>query len=161
MDTSLGTPPGNRRSTPLAKMLADFRYTDFFRALHPPLPPILESRPRVTRYIPTSSDHHAYLLRPEIAGLALLPLLPSPASSGSLYWKFNSFLVNNSGFLPAFRAMWEPLAARRPAVAPPAALAAVSQQPPAAPTPPPPLHHPSSPPPQLRTPRAAFAAAAP
>ncbi len=105
------------------------------------LPPILESRFRVARYIPTSSEHHAYLLGLETAGLALLPSLPSIASSSSLYWKFNSSFVNNSSFLPAFRAMWEPLAIGWPVVAPPE----TNQHPPAAPTP----HIPTPPPPPL------------
>jgi hypothetical protein len=46
------------------------------------LPPLLESRPRVARYIPTSSDHHAYLLRLETAGLAIMPL-----SASYLFWQ--------------------------------------------------------------------------
>jgi hypothetical protein len=118
----------------LAHILHAHSYTDSYRSLHPTsrvysfhrrglpaarldrayLPPILESRPRVARYIPTSSDHHAYLFRLETAGLAILPNLGLRAASNSLYWKFNSSLLRDPKFLPAFRDMWLPLAATRP-----------------------------------------------
>ncbi len=49
------------------------------------LPPILESRPRVARYIATTSDHHAYLLWLELVGLATLPqAVPSILQSSQL-----------------------------------------------------------------------------
>ena len=125
------TPGPARRACPsLASILRDFSYTDAFRALHPVariysfhrrgnpaarldrayLPPILESRPRVARYIPTTSDHSAFLLRLETVGLAILPSLGPRQASNSLYWKLNSSLLTDPRFLPAFRAMWEPLA---------------------------------------------------
>jgi len=127
----------------LGRILQEFSYTDSFRSLHPVariysfhrpnrpaarldqayLPPLLESRPRVARYLPTSSDHHAYLLRLETAGLAILPSLASSGPSDSLYRKFNSSLLADPGFLPAFQAMWEPMAASRPLPPPPAAPA--------------------------------------
>ena len=128
--------PGLIRHTcqALGRILRTYSYTDSFRSLHPAsrtysfhrrgmlpsrldrayLPPLLESRPRVARYIPTSSDHHAYLLRLETAGLAIMPSLGPRAASNSLYWKFNSSLLADPNFLPAFRAMWLPLAAARP-----------------------------------------------
>jgi hypothetical protein len=129
------TPGSARPRCPaLGRILNEYSYTDSFRSLHPPsliysfhrrntpasrldrtyLPPLLESRPRVARYLPTSSDHHDYLLRLETAGLAILISLASSGPSDSLYWKFNSSLMADPGFLPAFRAMWEPLAASRP-----------------------------------------------
>jgi hypothetical protein len=95
------TPGGHIRPPcpALGRILRTYSYTDSFRSLHPTsriysfhrrgmpasrldsayLPPLLESRPRVARYIPTSSDHHAYLLRLETAGLAIMPsLAPQP-----------------------------------------------------------------------------------
>jgi len=103
-------------------------YSDFFWTLHPVapifsfhrrdvapsrldrvyLPPLLEDRPRLARYLPGTSDHHAYLLRIETAGLAVLPSLASKRSA-SLYWKLNSSILSDPDFLPAFRAMWLPL----------------------------------------------------
>jgi len=61
------------------------------------LPPLLESRPRVARYLPTTSNHHAYLLRLETAGLAILPSLATSVSADSLCWKFNSSLLADPG----------------------------------------------------------------
>jgi hypothetical protein len=43
-----------------------------------------------------------------------MPSLGPRAASNSLYWKFNSSLLADPNFLPAFRAMWLPLAAARP-----------------------------------------------
>jgi hypothetical protein len=43
-----------------------------------------------------------------------MPSLDPRAASNSLYWKFNSSLLADPNFLPAFRAMWLPLAAARP-----------------------------------------------
>jgi len=157
--------PQDRRCGPLQTLLQDFLYSDSFRALHPTavafsfhrrgcepsrldrayLPPLLESRPRVARYIPTTSDHHAYLLRLETAGLALLPTLSPPSASSSLYWKLNSSLLSDPRFLPAFRAVWEPLAASRPRAAPDGP----APPPPTHPGPPPP---PPSPPPPASAP---------
>ena len=133
-------------------------YVDSFRVLHPTatvfsfnrpgsassrldriyIPPLLESRPRVARYLPSTSDHLAYLLRLETAGLAVLPSLASKRSA-SLYWKFNSSLLSDPAFLPAFRAFWRPLAASRP-LPPPDAASTASQQPS---QPPPGTPHPS------------------
>ncbi len=129
--------PGGHIGPPcysLGRILRTYSYTDSFRSLHLTsriysfhhrgmmvsrldrayLPPLLESHPRVAGYIPTSSEHHAYLLRPETAGLALMPSLSPRAASNSLYWKFNSSLLADPNFLPAFRAMWLLLAAARP-----------------------------------------------
>ena len=138
IDYGLPVLPHHHRSTHLHSIIQDFLYTDSFRTLHPTavvfsfhrrgcepsrldrayIPPLLESRPRVARYLPTTSDHHAYLIRLETAGLALLPTLSPPSASSSLYWKLNSSLLSDPRFLPAFRAIWEPLAASRPRAAP-------------------------------------------
>jgi hypothetical protein len=120
-------------SSALVSLLDVGGYTDSFRTLHPAtsvfsfhrrgsepsridriyLPPLLESRPRVARYLPCTSDHHAYFLRLETAGLAVLPSLASKKSA-SLYWKLNSSVLKEHSFLPAFRQMWTPIAASRP-----------------------------------------------
>jgi hypothetical protein len=120
-------------STTLPALLSAASYSDSFRVLHPTtrvfsfhrrgyeasrldrvyLPPLLESRPRVARYLPGTSDHHAYFLRLETAGLAVLPSLASKRSA-SLYWKLNSSVLSDPTFLPAFRAFWRPLADSRP-----------------------------------------------
>jgi hypothetical protein len=87
---------------------------DSFRSLHPAsriysfhcqnspaacldrayLPPLLESCPRVARYLPTTSNHHAYLLQLETAGLAILPSLTNSVSADSLCWKFKLQFAN-------------------------------------------------------------------
>ena len=72
------------------------------------LPPLLESRPRVARYIPTTSDHHAFLLKLDLAGLGLPRCGPTTAAN-SFYWKFNSSLLKEKDFLPAFQEMWQPI----------------------------------------------------
>ena len=118
-----------RRSVPF---LTDYihvnHFSDAFRVLHPAttrfswyrrgcaaarldriyLPPPLESAPRVARYIPTTSDHHAFLLKLDKTGLSL----PDPQrSSASFYWKFNSSLLKEKDFLPTFTDMWQQVAA--------------------------------------------------
>ena len=123
----------HKYSTSLASLVDAGGYTDSFRTLHPAasvfsfyrrgsdptrldriyLPPLLESRPRVARYLPCTSDHHAFFLRLETAGLAVLPSLASKKSA-SHYWKLNSSVLKEQSFLPAFRRMWIPLAASRP-----------------------------------------------
>ncbi len=115
-----------QRNLALIAILADFSFTNSYRTLHPAtvgysyqvqgqeasrldyilLPALLESRPKVACYIPTISDHHAYLLRLETAGLALLPSLPVSPFLGSLYWRLNPSLLADSNFLPAFKEMW-------------------------------------------------------
>jgi len=149
-DRSTGLLEGHQRSPALATLLTAGEYVDSFRVLHPTarvfsfnrpgapssrldriyIPPLLESRPRVARYLPSTSDHLAYLLRLETAGLAVLPSLASKKSA-SLYWKFNSALLSDPTFLPAFRAFWRPLAASRPL--PPAEPASAASQPPSQP----------------------------
>ncbi len=82
-------------SSALASLVDVGGYTDSFGVLHPAvsifsvhrqgsgpshldriyLPPLLESRPRVARCLPCTSDHHAYILRMETAGLAVHPAL--------------------------------------------------------------------------------------
>ena len=140
IDRSTGYLDIHQRSATLATILTASNYVDSFRVLHPTatvfsfnrpgsassrldriyIPPLLESRPRVARYLPSTSDHLAYLLRLETAGLAVLPSLASKRSA-SLYWKFNSSLLSDPAFLPAFRAFWRPLAASRPLPPPDAA----------------------------------------
>jgi hypothetical protein len=77
------------------------------------LPPLLEARPRVARYIATTSDHHAFLLRLEMAGVALLPE-DRRRQGSSLYWKLNTAVLADPSFLPAFSAAWGPVLAERP-----------------------------------------------
>jgi hypothetical protein len=61
----------------------------------------------VACYIATTSDHHAYLLRLELAGLAtLLQVAPPDVRAGSLYWKLNASVLRDPAFLPAFREVW-------------------------------------------------------
>ncbi len=64
------------------------------------LPPLLESRPRIARYIAiTPSDHHAYLLRLELAGDATLPRPDTAAGrSHSMFWKPNSAVLDDPAF---------------------------------------------------------------
>jgi hypothetical protein len=71
------------------------------------LPPLLESWPLVARDIATTFDHHAYLLRLELAGMATLPTMVLAAGhSRSLYWKLNSAIPDNLAFRPTFEAAW-------------------------------------------------------
>jgi len=120
-------------SRALGALVAAHSYTDGFRCLHPAaaqysfhrqnsassrldtvfLPPLLETRPRVAIYTPTTSDHHAFILRLETAGLAVLPPLPR-AARGSLYWKLNSAVLTAPDFMPAFTDLWERLEASCP-----------------------------------------------
>jgi hypothetical protein len=152
IDRSTGYLDIHQRSATLATILTAGNYVDSFRVLHPTatvfsfnrpgsassrlgriyIPPLLESRPRVARYLPSTSDHLAYLLRLETAGFAVLPSLASKRSAG-LYWKFNSSLLSDPAFLPAFRAFWRPLTASRPL--PPAGAASTASQPPSQPQP--------------------------
>jgi hypothetical protein len=110
----------------LSQILQEFFYTDSFCSLHPVarifsfhcpskpaarldrayLLPLFESRPRVASYIPTASDHHAYLLCLETAGLAILPSLAPHTSADNLYWKFNASLLADPGVLPALQTIW-------------------------------------------------------
>jgi exonuclease III len=159
----------HRISATLQSLINDFSYTDSFRTLHPTasvysyrrrghpaarldfalVPPLLESRPRVAKYFATTSDHYAYLLRLETAGLAI-PTLAPPAS-GSLYWKLNSSVLSDPSFLPAFQEMWEAVAATLPAppplppTPPPSPPPAAPVHPGATPVVPTPLTHPISP----------------
>jgi hypothetical protein len=69
----------------------------------------------VARYIATTSDHHAYLLRLELAGLATLPqAAPPDVRAGSLYWKLNTSVLRDPAFLPAFREVWGGAVAEKP-----------------------------------------------
>jgi hypothetical protein len=52
---------------------------------------------RVARYLATTSNHRAYLLRLETAGLAILPSIATSVSADSLCWKFNSSLLADPG----------------------------------------------------------------
>ncbi len=123
----------NKSSPTLIRLLQEFQYVDAFRVLHPAtarfshfqrgqmaarldrcyLPQLLSTRPRQARYIPSTSDHHAFLLRLEASGLGALqvdPALPRPAS----YWKLNSALLHEPSFLLSFHAAWEPVLASKP-----------------------------------------------
>lgn len=74
------------------------------------LPRLLESRPSVARYIPTSSDHHAFFLKLDLAGLGL-NRRDSATAANSFYWKFNSSLLKEKDFSPAFQDMWRQIKA--------------------------------------------------
>jgi exonuclease III len=110
-------------SQALEAIVSELSYVDAFRVLFPCtiafswhrrghlaarldrvyLPPLLESRPRVARYIATTSDHHAFLLRLELAGVATLPTPDAAAGrSRSLYWKLNTAVLDDPAFRPAF-----------------------------------------------------------
>ena len=117
-----------RRNIFFSNYIKNNNFIDAYRVLHPAtiryswhrrgfaaarldrlyLPPLLEARPRLARYIPTTSDHHAFLLKMDITGLGI----PQPGRlTASYYWKFNSSLLQEKDFLPAFTEMWEPIAA--------------------------------------------------
>jgi hypothetical protein len=170
IDRSSNTPvPRYATSHTLPALLSAASYSDSFRVLHPTtrvfsihmrgfvasrldriyIPPLLESRPRVARYLPGTSDHHAYFLRLETAGLAVLPSLASKRSA-SLYWKLNSSVLSDPTFLPAFRTFWRPLADSRPRPPDgPDSTASTASQPPSTPplgTPNPPPRTPDPPP---------------
>ncbi len=95
-----------KSSPALLRLVTDLCYVDAYRVLHPAtrqfsfyrrggtasrldkvlLPPLLESAPRVARYVATPGDHHAFVLRLEAASLGLRPPPqggPGPASTGS------------------------------------------------------------------------------
>jgi hypothetical protein len=115
----------NKYSPALASLIDAGSYVDSYRVLHPTtpvfsfhhrgckssrldriyLPPLLEYRLRVARYLPCTSDHHAYFLNLETAGLAVLASLVTKRSA-SLYWKLNSSILKDQTFLPAFQEMW-------------------------------------------------------
>ncbi len=117
----------------LAHLLQDFQMEDAYRVLHPGtvrfsffqrgrpasrldrcyVPPLLSDRPRMARYIPTTSDHHAFLFRLEVAGLGLLQAAPNLRRPTS-YWKLNSALLREPTFLPSFLATWDPVLASKP-----------------------------------------------
>jgi hypothetical protein len=59
-------------------------------------------------YLPTASDHHAYLLRLETAGLAILPSLVPRSSSGSLYRKFKGTVSRDFLLLDFFMNQFPP-----------------------------------------------------
>jgi hypothetical protein len=122
-------------SQALEAIVSELSYVDAFRVLFPCsiafswhrrgqlaarldrvyLPPLLESRPRVARYIATTSDHHAFLLRLELAGVATLPTPDAAAGrSRSLYWKLNTAVLDDPAFRPAFEAAWRPVLASKP-----------------------------------------------
>ncbi len=118
----------NRFSYPLKNIISLYNLIDAYRVLHPTtvrfswhrkgfasarldrvyLPPILEARPRVARYIPTTSDHHAFMLKMDMTGFGTTAAKRPPAH---FYWKFNSSLLQEKDFLPAFREMWGPVEA--------------------------------------------------
>ena len=118
----------NRFNRFLSDFITNENFIDSYRVLHPAtvryswhrrgfaavrldciyLPILLQSRPRFARYIPTASDHHAFILKLDMAGLGL-PVAGRP--SASLYWKLNSSLLKEGDFLPAFEEMWRPVAA--------------------------------------------------
>ena len=116
----------------LKKYIADNMYSDAYRVLHPTqlryswyrrgftaarldrvyLPPLLAAAPRLARYFPTSSDHHAFLLKMDLTGLGVLPMgSQGGGPAASSYWKFNSSLLREGDFMPAFQEMWRPVAA--------------------------------------------------
>ncbi len=67
------------------------------------------------RYIATTSDHHAHLLRLELTGVALLlQVIPTDANSSSLYWKLNVVVLRDPFFVPVFQEAWEPMVAELP-----------------------------------------------
>ena len=118
----------NRFSSPLKNIVSKFSLIDAYRVIHPTtvryswhrrgfaaarldriyLPPLLEARPRLARYIPTTSDHHAFLLLLDLTGFGLMAAERPPAH---FYWKFNSSLLQEKDFLPAFQEMWRPVEA--------------------------------------------------
>ncbi len=74
------------------------------------VPPLLEGRIRVARYIPTTSDHHAFLLKMELTGLVGgEAAVAAPRPPAHFYWKLNTSLLKERDFLPAFRDMWRPV----------------------------------------------------
>jgi hypothetical protein len=75
--------------------------------------PLLELRPRVAHCIVSNSDHHAYLLLLELAGVSPLPGIEARANC-SLYWKLNSGVLSGLALSPAFKAGWAPVVGDRP-----------------------------------------------
>ncbi len=69
--------------------------------------PLLEARVRTARYIPTTSDHHAFVLSLDLTGFGAAAAAARPAAK--FYWKFNSSLLGEGDFLPAFQEMWRPV----------------------------------------------------
>jgi len=126
-DTELWDP--HKFSRELASIQTSFGYKDAYRVLHPCekrfswhkagkaasrldrlyLPEVFEATPRMARYIPTTSDHSAFLLKLEAAALGLR--MQPEARGRSFYWKFNSSLLQQEDFLPSFRRTWDQLEA--------------------------------------------------
>ncbi len=81
----------NRFSPPLKNIVSKFSLIDAYRVIHPAtvryswhrrgfaaarldrlyLPPLLEARPLLARYIPTTSDYYAFLLLLDLTGFGL------------------------------------------------------------------------------------------
>ena len=122
-----------KSSPALLRLVNDLCYVDAYRVLHPAtrqfsfyrrggtasrldkvlLPPLLESAPRVARYVATPGDHHAFVLRLEAASLGLRPPPPRGARA-SFYWKLNVAALAEPGFMDGLELAWGPLAAARP-----------------------------------------------
>ena len=76
------------------------------------LPKQWESMPRLARYIPSTSDHSAFLLKVDWAGLGLPVEVEGGSRRKSHYWKLNTSLMKEEDFQPAFQSFWNELQPR-------------------------------------------------
>jgi exonuclease III len=127
----------NKYSVELDQIVQEHSYCDAYRVLFPAtvryswhrrgfaasrldrayLPALLEDRPRVARYIATTSDHHAFYLMLEAAGLPLLPAdhgRPGAAGNASYYWKLNTSALQEEDFQYLFAETWAGIVSAQP-----------------------------------------------
>ena len=76
------------------------------------LPKRWESMPRLARYIPSTSDHSAFFLKMDWAGLGLPVEVEESSRRKSHNWKLNTSLLKEEDFKPAFQQFWEGLQPR-------------------------------------------------
>jgi exonuclease III len=127
----LAIPDNYRHSTALSALLTELHYVDAYRILHPEvrqfswhrrnaaasrldrlyLPVLYTDSAFMVRYLPTVSDHHAMycVLRCPALGLRVAA---AAATQQSFYWKLNTAILSDPGFVPSFAMHWQPIAAQ-------------------------------------------------
>jgi hypothetical protein len=106
---------GRKFCEALQNIVSVFFYVDTFRVLHPCARQFSWHRrgdasirldcayllPLLVCYVATTSDHHAFLLHLEMAGLIAGPGVTA-ATSPSFYWKLKLAVLSHPDFFPEF-----------------------------------------------------------